>query len=389
MLQNRILIITSVLGMAVTVAGCGASPIVSQTPTASSKPSTKPSTAPTTGATESPPVSTSSAASVTTTANAANPYSTAAPVVMSMPGALETNVAWPVKGSTVSHTGSPMFTEQFTRHGAIIDGVKWRWPSSDTNPQHYMVVPTVVGGTPYLVWAHLGAYTGSRGVSYDPHQPATLWMTRWTSSGGSLSTHATLITNDVPPLWSRTGQWTFAANGSTQSMAESAWTSWFHWGKATAPYVPAPGKPGATPTMAWPDTLYPAQNGVILVVQTHLLGYAQGAAFNVYDLNLQQRTITGLASISNGGGIFDGLSVWNGLVLDAEAKLEASGSITSTVVAYNEITGQRQQIPWGQSLPIFYNYELVGHRLLNGQGKRVATIAASKSVLYGPNPNPF
>ncbi len=128
---------------------------------------------------------------------------------------------------------------------------------------------------------------------------------------------------------------------------------------------------------------------MILVVETHLLGYAQGSAFNLYDLNLQRRTITGIASISNGGGIFSSLSVWNGLVLDAEAKLGAGGNLTSTVVTYNEITGQRQHIPWGQSVPTFYNYYLVGHRLLNGQGGLMATISASESVLYGPTPNPF
>ncbi len=259
-MQNRMLIITSALGMALMVAGCGVSPTpVSQGPAASRKPSPalNSSTEPTTGASGSPSASSTTPTSVTastTTSGAANPYSSAAPMVMSMPGVLETNVAWPVKGATASDTGSPMFAEQFTKHGVIIDGAKWSWPNNDTNPRHYLVVPTVVGNTPYLVWAHLGAYTGNSGVTQDPHQPATLWMTRWTSQGGSLSTHATLITNDVPPVWSRTGQWTFATNRSTQSMAQTSWTGWFHWGKAAVRTLYAgAGKTGchANGGLAW------------------------------------------------------------------------------------------------------------------------------------------
>ena len=388
-MHHRILITAGAFGLTTIIAGCGVSASqVSQAPSLSTRASTVPSATSTPSSGTASPSSPTVSTSISTTTTTGAPTS-AAPVIMGMPGALETNAAWPIRGAKASNTGTPMSTEQFTRSGVMIDGVHWRWPTTDTNPQDYLIVPTVVGGKPYLVWAHLGAHTGGYNVSLDPSQPASLWMTPWTLSGGSLSSHATLISNDIPPVWSRSGQWTFASSQSTQSMAENTWTGWFHWGTVATPYTPTPGKPNTTPTVAWPSTLYPAPNGVVLVIETHLLGAAQGSSYNVYDLNLEQHTINGLASLSNGGGMFMGLGVWNGLILDGEGALNASGQIPSTVVAYNEVTGKRQPIKWTHGVPTFYDYELIGHRLLNSQGGLVATLSLSDSVLYGPTPNPF
>lgn len=318
-------------------------------------------------------------------------------MTMGMLGALETSSSWLFKGATTTNTGTPLSTEQFTQSGFIIDGVRWTWPASDTNPQDYVVVPTVVDSHPYLVWAHLGANAGGSGVvSRDPSQPATLWMTPWSAAGGSLATHAILLTNDIPPVWSRTGQWDFAGPGITpgtipqfRDMAENAWTGWFHWGQST--YQPPTSSSGQTPTVAWPTTLSPAYNGVVLVIATHILGAAQGYASNVYYLNLQSHTITGLASVSNGGGIFSALAIWNGLVIDAEAgENVTNGTFPATVVAYNEVSGQRQSIAWpATAVPNFGGTEMVGNRFVNAEGKTIATLQAPLSQLYGPMPNPF
>lgn len=186
-----------------------------------------------------------------------------APVIMGMAGALESNTAWPLKGAAVASTGTPMSAEQFTTSGFVIDGVHWTWPREDSNPADYLVVPTVVAGHPYLVWAHLGAYTGSW-VSQDPTQPAELWMTPWVKTGGSLSAHAELLTGDIPPVWSKSERMTFSSSGANQSMAGSAWTGWFQWGTVQRPYAPHGGTPGASLTVAWPRALYPAYNGVVL-----------------------------------------------------------------------------------------------------------------------------
>ncbi|WP_040767519.1 hypothetical protein [Sulfobacillus thermosulfidooxidans] len=315
-------------------------------------------------------------------------YTDQAPIIVGTPGAIASNEAWPIRGSQISHTGTSLSTEQFTRQGFVIDGVHWLWPQGDTHPNDYLVVPTVISGRPYLIWAHLGHYTGN-GVSRYPEAPAQLWMTPWRSQGGLLSRGAQLLTSDIPPIWSTTGQSIFAKRMNVASMAETAWIKWFHWGLVSHPYNPGPVREGQFPTVAWPETLYPAYNGIILVIETHLFNAAQGVAFNVYYLNLQQRTITGLASLSNGGGLFMGVAVWNGLVLDGEASLGVNGKISASVVTYNEVTGQRTMLPSSATIPNFYGYELVGQNILNNNGDKVTKVSIPLPILYSPSSQAF
>lgn len=371
----------------------------SQSRSTPSSTAASPSTPPTPSAAMAPSSSSSSSASVSASAPPTTPTvttpTTAAPVVTSYAGTLQTNTAWPLQGATVTKTvTSPSMTiEHLSRAGFVIDGVHWTWPRSDTNPDHYLVVPAVVGGKPYLVWTNLGAETGTEGDP-NPNQPATLSMTPWNPAGGSLATQAIVLTNDIPPVWSRSDQWNFAGPADNpadniRAMAENAWTGWFQWGRVTKSYIPPKGPTTEPRTVAWPIRLDPADNGVVLVVETHLAGANQGFSANVYYLNLVRHTVTGLASLSNGGSLFLGLGIWNGLVVDGETMLNAPArTFLSTVVAYNEVTGQRESIPWPDTTPPTFS-TMVGQQLFEPNGTAVATIHASISALYGPTPNPF
>ncbi|NMP23685.1 hypothetical protein [Sulfobacillus harzensis] len=397
-------LIISVVTLTVGLAGCGsASRHSTASITGPSQSGVQTATPPNPSSTPTssfPPPSVAASASSSSVPSSPTVQTTAAPVVMGMAGALETNAGWPIKGAKTTQTGTPMVTEQFSRSGFIIDGVHWTWPTGDTHPQDYVVVPTVVGGRPYIIWAHLGAHTGgSDDVSRDPTEPATLWMTPWSAAGGPLVKYATLLTNDIPPVWSRTGQWNFSTHGSATTgqvppvkvMAESAWVGWFHWGRVTTLYQPKLGASGQTPTVAWPSTLSPAYNGVVLTISTHLLGAAEGLSTNIYYLNLEHHTITGLASVSNGGGIFSSIAIWNGLVVDGEAREQVKTStFSSNVVAYNEVTGQRQSLVWPDTaVSNFYDSEMIGNHFVNSEGATMATLRAPLSQLYGPTPNPF
>lgn len=334
------------------------------------------------------PRSTSPASANGSTSLGTAPATTAAPVVVGTAGALETNTAWPLSGAPVIQqqtANAPTMTIQhFSRKGFVIDGAHWSWPSSDTNPGHYLVVPAVVGGKPYLVWSHLGAETGTEGTP-NVNQPATLWMTPWNPDGGSLASHAIVVTNDIPPVWSQSGRWDFASPvGKIPAMAENAWTGWFRWGRVAKPYMPRKGPTGKAQTVAWPIQLDPAFDGIVLVVETHLAGANQGFAANVYYLNLVRHTVTGLASLSNGGGLFLGLGIWNGLVVDEEA---TDLTRTSALLAYNEVTGRRQSIP-SHGTTLSGSFTVVGQQLREA-GTTIANVTPSLSTLYGPTPNPF
>lgn len=341
--------------------------------------------------------SASSSPSGSGTSSPSSPPLTGAPEILGMAGALETNVNWPLKGAPASHTEGAFASENFSASGFVIDGVRWTWPSNDSNPANYIVVPTVMGGKPYLVWTHLGAHKGS-GIATDPRAAASLWMTPWSNRGGSLAAGAALVTNDIPPLWSTTGQWNFAkphfdptgTKTDVTTMAQTAWTGWFHWGRVATAYTPSKGS--SSPTVAWPSTLSPAYNGVVLVVHTHLQGANQGLSSNVYYLNLKTREITGLASLTNGGGFFEASGAWNDLVVTGESTdATPHGPYPSCMVAYNEVTGKRQVIhrPNRGSATFTGGYEIVGNVLRNQNGAHVATLDLSVADLYGPTPNPF
>ncbi|NMP24877.1 hypothetical protein [Sulfobacillus harzensis] len=385
MVRQRMLGTVGAIALTAILAGCGAS-----SGSAFTLPSNQPQTA---------TPSTSSSTSARATSPSLSPTETsAAPEILSKAGSLETNVSWPLAGAKLSNTGRPMSSEQFTSAGFTIDGVHWTWPQSDPNPDDYLVVPTVVAGKPFLVWAHLGAHTGT-GFSFDPSQPSTVWMTPWTKTGGRLDSNATLITNDIPPVWSKSGQWNFPnpdtkpGSPSVNQMAETAWTGWFHWGSVADPYTPTAAKRGSTAsTVAWPSTLSPAYNGVVLVVTTKLLGANQGQSSNVYYLNLTTRRIVGLASLTNGGGFFDALASWNGLVVTGESTDDTADTpFPSAMVAYNQRTGKRQWIQRSNPDAAGFTggYQIIGHALQNQDGAHVATLNISVAELYGPSPNPF
>ncbi len=217
-------------------------------------------------------------------------------------------------------------------------------------------------------------------------------------SGGSLTTHAMLVTNDIPPLWSTTGQWNFASRhfepmgtkSDVRVMARMAWAGWFHWGNVARAYTPSKGS--SSPTVAWPSTLSAAHNGIVLVINTHLQGANQGLSSNVYYFNLKTRQITGLASLTNGGGFFQAFSAWNDLVVTGESTdATALKPYPSYIVAFNEVTGTRQVMhrARGDSASFTGGYEIVGNVLINKNGAPVATLNVSVANLYGPTPNPF
>jgi hypothetical protein len=125
-------------------------------------------------------------------------------------------LSWPLKGTNPHNIGTGMFEANYTTSGCTIGGVHWTWPASDVNPKHYVVVPTTILGKPYLVWCHLAPQkmlgkpeNGSNG--YGPNQiepigPSQMWRTPWSIKGGSLSNRATLITDNIPPVFSTSGQ---------------------------------------------------------------------------------------------------------------------------------------------------------------------------------------
>lgn len=274
-----------------------------------------------------------------------------------MPGGM-LSTQWPLKGTNPTNVGTGMFEADYTSSGPTIGGVHWTWPSSDTNPKDYVIVPTTVQGKPYLVWCHFAPQkklgkpeNGSAG--YGPNQveptgPSQMWMTPWSTKGGSLSNGATLITDDIPPVFSTSGQYVFPTNPkdtTPQSLASSAWTGWFQWGHVTHPYTfPAPQSP-VEPTVAWPNGLNPAYNGVILGVQTQVLQANQGGAINLYYLNLASHKMVGLASLTNGGGLFSSARTVSGMVFTGSATdLTSTGQTKAAAFVYNEVTGQRTPV---------------------------------------------
>ncbi|WDL99063.1 hypothetical protein [Alicyclobacillus sp. ALC3] len=323
--------------------------------------------------------------------------------VMGIAGGLESRQGWPLNGASPQNTGSPMFAAQYSSSGFTIGGVHWTWPTSDTNPSHYIVVPTTVNGKPFLVWSHLGAQkhlgnpNGGFPNAIEPTAASSLYMTPWSTSGGSLAAGAQLITGNIPPLFSTSGQYVFPSNPqdtSPASLASSAWTGWFQWGAAPAVHLPVVN-PSASPapTMAWPSSLFPAYNGVVLAVESQMLLANQGNATNLYYINLATHHIVGLGSLTNGGGLFYSMRVVSGMVFTGAASdLTGNGSTITAAYIYNEATGQRLSIPSNPTVSTtngFANWTIHGGKVYDTNNKLVADLQVPAAAIDEPSAATF
>ena len=333
------------------------------------------------------------------------PSNTTPMEIDAVPGAMFTRQRWPLEGTNPSNVGTGMFVANYSSSGPTIGGVHWTWPSSDTNPKDYVVVPATIGGKPYLVWCHLAPQmklgkpeNGSAGYSpnqLEPTGPSQMGMTPWITHGGSLNNGATLITNDIPPVWS-VGHWAFPKNLNDvkpESLAGSAWTGWFQWGNTVHPYtVPAP-KPPVEPTVAVPNGLYPAYNGVVLGVRTQVLGGNQGGATNLFYLNLANHHIEGLASLTSGGGLFSAMRVISGMVFTGEATdLMANGNTKAVAYVYNEVAGQRTPVESSTVMSQnngFSDWVINGSKVYDANNKLVADLNLPASVTTEPSASTF
>jgi hypothetical protein len=72
----------------------------------------------------------------------------------SVPGGLFSSQSWPFIGAKTERLVG-ITREGLSRSGFLIDGVQWTFPTSDRNPTHYMVIPTVIHRSPYIVWCHV------------------------------------------------------------------------------------------------------------------------------------------------------------------------------------------------------------------------------------------
>ncbi|MCI0183776.1 hypothetical protein [Sulfoacidibacillus ferrooxidans] len=329
--------------------------------------------------------------------------STNVPVeMMGLAGSLYSTVSWPFKGEHVV-TSDGMQSVNLTDHGFTIGGVSWLWPSTDQNSAHYIVVPTTIKGKPFLVWCHLASLrtvptpvTGSYTVNQlEATGPSQLWMTPWRKRGGSLQKGAILITNDIPPVWSTTGQYVFPRHKNETgitNLAGGAYTGWFQWGSVKHPPIVAKPNGLVEPTVAFPVALYAAHNGVVLSIRTQMLFANQGTSTNLYDINLAQHKIHGLASLTAGGGLFFSMRVVSGLVLTSEASdLATSGTFQYAAYAYNEQTGDRTLIhdsPFN-SLNGFQDWSIKGDQILDADGQLAARINIPQALLLQPAEHAF
>lgn len=296
----------------------------------------------------------------------------------------------------------------FTLDGFTLAGVHWRWPSSDPDPAHYIVTPAVISGQPYLVWCHLAAEQSSEDAPQEtvpgqvnlwlrPTGPAQLWMTPWRRTGGILSEQAVLITDDVPPVWAY-GQWWFSADMKDQSpaaLAGGAWTGWFHWGHVSSPFHPSVVPSPSAPVVARPSRMYPAQDGIVMDIQTHVLGAPQGWATNLFYLDLSRHRMTGLASLSEGGGLFCDARVFPGVVLTGQATT-TNASVYGAAFAFDEVTGARVAVAGPGSGGAdtefsgrFDGWSVRDGRVYDGQGRAVADFKWRNQVPSMPSAGSF
>lgn len=323
----------------------------------------------------------------------------------SQAGSLYATVRWPFAGRSLTPDqralgrGSipGLFTERFTSQGLVIAGVRWTWPAGDSDPAHYLVVPTLVEGQPVLVWAHLPAARPAVPKASSPLETqwdgsAALWLTPWRPSGGPLDVQAQPLFT-IPAVWSPTGsRVTFPGNPADpqSNPVDSAWTGWVPKGWATSP-PREPLPPGAKAfgrTMASTLTLYAAYQGVVLEVGTKLLGATQGFAQNYYHCNLAHHRVEGIASLTSGGGLVSWAKVVSGMVITQMSSPLSSGQMLTDTAVFNEVTEQRHLVSRGaENIP---SWTLVGNRIENAVTHRILDQPVIPSaVLSGPSPAGF
>lgn len=323
-----------------------------------------------------------------------------------VPGSLQSLQMWPFKGAIARNDSRNHSIEMFTSHGFILAGAHYSWPTTDRNPKHYIVVPTEINSKPYLVWCHLshvvevGTPENGR-FGYSPNQqkpigPSQMWMTPWRARGGSLNDGAILLTNDLPPAFSATGKSVFPSNPKNQTMqslAGSAWTGWFQWGNVAHPFrVPAP-KPPVALTVAYPKSLAPAYQGVILTIKTSVLGANQGDTSNLYYVNLKDHKIIGLASLTVGGGMFSAMRVVSGMVLTYSATdLTSTGHFLAATYVYNEATGKRIALKSTDGLAQqngFDHWRIRGSKIYDAKHQLMANLNLPVTIVGEPSAATF
>ncbi|QSO52932.1 hypothetical protein JZ785_03135 [Alicyclobacillus curvatus] len=66
---------------------------------------------------------------------------------------------------------------------------------------------------------------------------------------------------------------------------------------------------------------------------------------NLYYLDLANHKVIGLASLTNGGGLFPSMRVVSGMVLTGSATdLTSNGQTKGAAFVYNQVTGQRTPV---------------------------------------------
>lgn len=323
-----------------------------------------------------------------------------------VPGALYSIQTWPFKGAIAPNYGTNQSVKTYTANGFTLAGAHFRWPITDRNPKDYILVPTTIHDEPFLVWCHLSPVldvgkpeNGNFGYASNqqkPTGPSQMWMTPWHAYGGFLNRGAILITNDLPPAFSSTGNSIFPLNPKNQTMqslAGSAWTGWFQWGKVAHSFrVPAP-KPPVALTVAYPGSLAPAYQGVILTMNTSVLGANQGDASNLYYVNLAKHRIVGLASLTNGGGMFSAMRIVSGMVFTYSATdLTSSGHTLAAAYVYNEATGKRTTLKLMDRLIQqngFDHWRIRGSKIYDANHQWMANLNLPMSVVGEPSAATF
>jgi hypothetical protein len=128
-------------------------------------------------------------------------------------------------------------------------------------------------------------------------------------------------------------------------------------------------------------------------VQTQVLQANQGGVMNLYYLDLANRKIVGLASLTNGGGLFFGMRVVSGMVLTASATdLTSNGQTKAAAYVYNEVTGERTPVDSTGVMSQnngFNDWVIRGSKIYNANSKLQADLNLPPSVTLEPSASTF
>lgn len=114
---------------------------------------------------------------------------------------------------------------------------------------------------------------------------------------------------------------------------------------------------------------------------------------NLYYLDLVNHKIVGLASLTNGGGLFFGMRVVSGMVLTGAATdLTSNGQTKAAAYVYNEVTGQRTPVDSTGVMSQnneFNDWAIHGSKIYNANNKLQADLNLPSSVTLEPSANTF